>query len=67
MAPAAGKSIRAGATVSEGTARACSHSGKRRLANQSVYVDIADRRQFPGQLPNEDAHWKRIAQLSKES
>ncbi|MEM5428689.1 tripartite tricarboxylate transporter substrate binding protein [Cupriavidus oxalaticus] len=36
-------------------------------ASQSMYVDIADRRQFLGQLPKEDAHWKRIAQLSKES
>ncbi|BDB24565.1 hypothetical protein CTP10_R19190 [Cupriavidus sp. P-10] len=33
----------------------------------AMYVDIADRRQFLSQLPKEDAHWKRIAQLSKES
>lgn len=36
-------------------------------ARQSTYVDIADRRQFLVELPQEDAHWKRIAQLSKES
>ena len=34
---------------------------------QSMYVDIADRRQFLTELPKEDAHWKRVAQLSKES
>lgn len=36
-------------------------------AHQSMYVDIADRRQFLSELPKEDAHWKRISQLSKES
>lgn len=36
-------------------------------AHQSMYVDIADRRHFQADLPKEDAHWKRIAQLSKES
>ncbi|AJG22459.1 putative exported protein [Cupriavidus basilensis] len=36
-------------------------------AHQSMYVDIADRRQFLTAFPKEDAHWKRIAQLSKES
>ncbi|AQV97336.1 ABC transporter substrate-binding protein [Cupriavidus necator] len=34
---------------------------------QSMYVDIADRRRFLTELPKEDAHWKRISQLSKES
>jgi tripartite-type tricarboxylate transporter receptor subunit TctC len=36
-------------------------------AQQSMYVDIADRRQFLAELPKEDARWKRISQLAKES
>ena len=39
---------------------------KQFCVHQSMYVDIADRRQFLTELPKEDAHWKRIAQLSKE-
>jgi len=36
-------------------------------AQQSMYVDIADRRQFLAELPKEDARWKRISHLAKES